>query len=171
MKFLIDGKSFVINNPKLKGYRGANILSQIEDYRNSCTIDTTKPNMAELLKLCKLADVTLEDLNSTDEAKSKQSNDKIQELVLNDSSLLISVFGQSGNVKILFDVISDILEYYKTVENLETELTSDDFTKSDIFDVIRYLKSEPKNEIQDFLGLTAQKSREDQTSLVSEIQN
>lgn len=162
MEFILDEKVLTLNNPKLKGYIGANILSQINDYKNSLNIDTSKPNQRELLKLCNSLGIDMSDFSSEDETIKKEVSDKIQAEVLKDSSLIISIFGQSGDYKILFEIIKDILEYY----SIDSSISADDFTKSDILDVIKWLKSEPKNEIQDFLGLSGQKHDKKATNLV-----
>jgi hypothetical protein len=146
---LEDEKTLSLTNPKLKGLKGANILSQILDYKNSCVLNTAQPNQVALIELCTELDINLTDLDNSNQEIQDNANAKIQDAVLKNPRTLEKIFGGVGDVKILFSVITDILDYYSI-----TDITADDFTKSDIFEVIKWLKSEPKNDIQDFLGIT-----------------
>jgi hypothetical protein len=169
MKFKLDNKSFEIKNAKLKGYAGAEILSQINDYKTSCTLDITNANNVEMIKLCQKAGVKLSDLTSDDTALQTEAQNKIAKLIDSDANLIFSLFGKAGDSKILFGVMDSILEYYKQSEDINVDITGDDFTKPDIIEVIKFLKKEPKNEIQDFLGLSDAESNQQIQNLASEI--
>jgi hypothetical protein len=146
---LLDYKTLSLYNPKLKGPKSVNILSQIKDYKNSYVMNTTQPNQVAMIELCKELEVNLTDLESENKEIKESANAKIQDALLKNPKNLEKIFSNSGNDKILFDLIDDVLEYYSI-----TDITSNDFTKSDILEVIKWLKSESKNEIQDFLGIT-----------------
>jgi hypothetical protein len=150
---LDEGKELVIKNTTLKGKRSITILSSIKDYTNTCKPDFSKPdskpkvNEARAIQVCKKYNIDLSN-NKTEEGQ-KAINDYFEK----NPHIALELYVTDGNSEILFEIITEVLEYYQNREGLDNTISEEDFCVEDILQVIKHISENPKNQLQDFLKL------------------
>lgn len=146
-KLMLDEeKEFLIKNTTLKGTKSIVILSLINDYKNTCEPDfKSKLNESKALKVFKKYNIDLTN------SETEEGQKVLKEAFLKNPDLAIELYGSNGDSRILFEVITEILEYYQGREYLDATITQEDFCIDDILITIKELSQNPKNKLQDFL--------------------
>lgn len=149
---LDDNKIFKIENPKLKGAIGSSILSMIKDLEKMTATDSKVIDLLLKSGNPKIKAVMQRLINGDKEAQKE-----IQGLAVEDPALILKL-QQSGNfdkasTKLLYEILQEILEYYREKENLDSTITTDDFYFEDVISVLIQIVQESKNSVQSFLEL------------------
>lgn len=152
--FILDDKTFVIRNPKIKGRRINPILSKINDYKKSAELkDTANYNLQGMIEVCKDLNINFNKINDSEKIDELEQK-KLQDALLANPDYIAKIYGNNGDTNLLFDCIIEIIEYYKE-DN--ANISEDDFTINDILKVVKYLKNCESNIIPDFLLLRSVK--------------
>ena len=148
---LDENKTFLIKNPKLKGVLGANIKSKMNDFATAgieSLKDSSNPKVRAFFAKALTASV---------EGENIALSEALNKMVYEDIDVTYELLKSNNfvNLKLLFELIIDVIEYYQTREGLDPEISSDDFNDTDILKVLRVFAKEDENNLQDFLNLVA----------------
>lgn len=144
---------FILENPILKGYNGVNIKSKIKDLikvlPTSKLLKSDDPNVKKIIELSQQQTQLKDKKDKESIDKLESINLQIQELSMSNIDLLYDIQGGYNNesVKIMFELLQMILEYYQ--KNL---FSCDDFSEDEIYRIINWICKEPKNNLENFLA-------------------
>lgn len=140
---LVSGETFKLPHNFLRGVEQTVILSKIKAF----AVSTESPeNLPLLLKIVSDAGLSFDKINAKDEAENKA----LEEYLAKNPELLIKSQQNQQNVEpnysLLFEAVDLILSFFDI-----SDVSSQDFDIDDSLLLIKYIQSNPRSKIPDFL--------------------
>lgn len=172
-------EQLILPSPLMRGYTGAGILSQIKNYIKTLPTyklltskdpEAIKVREYEILKgeLNEIIEANKKAFNEEKDAKKlnaisnkltakqkelEELTESYKNLVQNNIGLLFDLQGGSGDTELGYIVLDRILNFYDVKESLRNREL---YFENDINIILRYIASEKKNDIFDFLAFIPQ---------------
>ncbi|MGL5964723.1 MAG: hypothetical protein ACRCZ2_10065 [Fusobacteriaceae bacterium] len=151
-----------LKSPLMRGYAGANILSKIKDLVMGLPTTKLLTSQDEVAKAIrdyqfKINDLKQksesEDRNIASKAKSELDivNSEFESYSSNNLEAILKLQGglDSQYLKLAYDLLQEIIDYYQLTDELGN---SKNYQETDIMAIIKFISSEPRNNLSNFLN-------------------
>jgi hypothetical protein len=148
-EYKIGDYTIKIEDPKLRGYKGAEVLSLIKDL--------SKKGKATLLfnsedeRMRELVDLEVKRKYETDNKAKDKYTDEIGKLLVKNARFYEELESSIGlSFKDCYPVVEEVLKYFNCSEEL---LNADLYQLFDLYLILEYIAKEPSNNLALFLKL------------------